>query len=248
MADFEQYRKRRKHDELEYLHMLRKLLPKGKLFGFNIGTLDEVIYDTFDSGYDTINDDDSSTDIINDSAGGSIDYASTTLGKFLSVIGAELARLEDRACDLLNESVPGLSVELTDEWYEQTLRDEVEEGLVADDDEYKKALAHGKIYNESQAATAQFFIDYADTLGFVILVNENPSASNPFICGVSKCGLVTPVGGDVHRMGNRGAFSIVEMEITGPGNNGDGNVDLMKELFNKAKPAHVYILWTDSRP
>jgi uncharacterized protein YmfQ (DUF2313 family) len=242
---FEEFIKRAKHDWFDYLHMLRKLLPKGEIWGWHIFREGEVLYDTFDP-YPKVNDSTSVTDRILDTIQTPTDLSSTELGLFCSVPASELARLEERAYDLISESVPGLSNEMLDEWYEQTVADASEQALVGDDDDSKRQLAHAKVFRASQTANAQYFIDYAETLGFTITVNENPQASNPFICGVSKMGLVAdPVTGpDIHAMGGRGAFSVVEFTVTA----GDGNYELMQELFRKDKPAHVVIVWIDARP
>lgn len=244
---FTEFLKRPLHTAENYLDMLRKLLPRGPLWGFFISSTEDAIQDTYadEPVYDDVISA-ADEDTINDTISGSFDYASSTLGKFLSVIAAELERFEQRAYDLQREYVPGLSVELLDEWFEQTVRDEYERALCGDDDDAKRRLAHGKIYNEAQPATAQFFIDYAATLGFVITVNENPTYSNPFIMSseypnFSKMGVATDPSAqpDVKRMGGRGAFSIVEMTVV----SGTGNIQLMQELFDKTKPAHVVIVW-----
>lgn len=249
MSIFEQFEKRSRHDGIDYLKMIRKLLPPGSIWGFFVAGLEDVVYDSFGSDPEWEDDPASGTET-NDDIGAGYSYASSILGRYLSVMGEELARLENRAYELVNESVPGLANELLPEWMERTIRDDTERELVEGNDDDKRALAHGKTYDEAKVANAEFFEDYAETLGFDVTVNETPSASIPFICNVSgvsgssRCGsdpAVTghAVGPDSHRMGGRGAFSIIEITV----NSGTGNLDLMKRLFDKAKPAHVVIVW-----
>ena len=234
MTDFEEYRKQPLHNSLEYAHMLKKLFPKGKLWGFVLPSEDDVLFDSA-GDYPIIEDDPSSVDVINDSNVSLSDDKSSTLGKFCIVVGEELARFEIRCFNLVDESVPGLSVELIPEYKEQYVRDNLELSLIESDEDIAR-LAHGKEYNESVPFTKANAEAYGLTLGFTIDVNENSISSEPLICGIGKCGL--------QRCGGRSAFSIVEIDVLA----GTANYELMQELFEKSKPAHVLIVWNDLRP
>jgi uncharacterized protein YmfQ (DUF2313 family) len=230
---FDRYRKRPPFSTGHFLHMLRKLLPKGSIWGYTSGALEDLVFDTYtdealwlncpsDVGITTYQNNTNATQI----------WASSPFGIFWSVIASELKRLQDRAYDLVREMVPGLATEMLPEWYEITVRDAYEVALVGDDPDKKRALAHGKIFNEAQSATASWFEEYGATLGFDITVNETPQASSPFVCGVSRCG---------QRLGGRGSFSIVEITVNSA--EPDANLELMQGLFDNAKPAHVVIVW-----
>lgn len=227
--------KRPVHDERDYLHMLRKLFPKGKLFGFYIDTAGNALQDTF---YDEpiIQDVIVTTEIIQDEIGTAEEYSSSWIGKLFSVIATELARTEERAYDLARESVAGLSNEMLPEWYDITLRGTVEEALITSDED-KQRMAHGKIYDEAKVANTQFFVDYAATLGYTVTCVEDSVSSIVSVCGDAVC---NDGSSAVYRHNaTYGAATTIEITYV----SGSGNLDLMKALFNEAKPAHVVISW-----
>lgn len=231
MTDFDDYRLVQRHDPTDYAHLLKKLLPPGRLWGFNLGDDSDILYDS-NSCSDILYDDASSSDIIYDKSTSDSDNETSTLGKIFRVIGMELSRLELRAYDLVAEYVPGLSVELLEDWYEQTLKDSDDDQLVSSDED-KQRMAHGKIYDESQPVTATMLENYGDTLGFDITVDENPEASIPSILAFRL----------PKTLARRGVLSLIEITI----NDGDGNLELMQSLFNNVKPAHTMIRWIDAR-
>ena len=157
MADFEQFRLIPEHSWLEYLQMIRKLLPRGSIWGFHIIPGEDVVQDVI-SGTDIWQDVVGGTDIIQDNIVSSTVFSTSTLGKLFYVIAREKERNEQRCYDLLNESVPGLSVELVDKWFDQCVRDATERSLAITDAD-KAALAHGKMYDEFQTANVAFFED-----------------------------------------------------------------------------------------
>ena len=99
--------------------------------------------------------------------------------------------------------------------------------------EERQCLAHAKLFDTSKTANAQFYIDYADSLGFVITVEEIPESSAPRIMGVAIMG-VEPMGGS-------GGNSILRITIV----SGDSDNDLLICSINKVKPAHVTIDWVE---
>jgi len=231
MGDFDKYRLSPRHDATDYAHMLKKLLPLGRIWGFNLANDDDVIYDS--NSYSTeLFDSYDSMDELTDKASADSDVETSTIGKIFRVIGAELARLEERVYDLFAEYVPGLSVELIDEWYEQTLKNTTDALLVQTDDD-KRRMAHGKIYNESQLVNVSMLENYGLTLGFDITVDENPETSIPSILPFRL----------PQSLARRGVLSLIEITI----NSGTGNLELMKSLFNSVKPAHTMIRWIDER-
>jgi hypothetical protein len=237
---FEEFLKRSPFSELDFLHLIRKCLFKGDIWGFHIKPDVDIIQDVYIEE-EEIQDVISATaeNTIQDIIAGTFEVSNTNFGKMFSVIAMELKRLTDRAYDLLREFVPGLSNELLEEWLSITVADSTEIELIGDDIENKRALAQGKLYDEAKVTNAQFFIDYAETLGFTITVDGDANLNTPFICGYSRCDSNGDYPDLGHRCGGYGVFNIVEITVL----SGTGNFDLMKRLFDKAKPAHVLIVY-----
>lgn len=245
-TDFEHLRKYPRHDALDYALMLRKLLPKGRLWGFLLPAESDVVFDTAND-FPIWNDDPASGNVINDANSSSGTDSSSVFGKFMIVIGEELERLEIRAFDLVAESVAGLSVEMVAEYKEQYIRDEDELALITCDEDVQR-LAHGKEYNEALPYTKANCEAHGLTLGFVINVIESPTYAVPLICSTTSgvnsggtCGVLEADGSET--CGGSGAFSIVEIEIL----SGNANLELMKSLIERSAPAHIVIIWTDLR-
>ena len=233
MTDFEQFRKQPLHGVLDYAHMLRKLLPPGKLWGFVLPADDDVVYDSA-GNYEIWDDDPSSANVINDYNASSGTDNSSLLGKLMMVAAGEFARLEERQFDLVNESVPGLSVELLENYKEQYVRDATEEALINTDEDLQR-FAHSKEYDLAVPFTAENAEALGLTLGFVINVLEGSTEATPLICGVGKCGL--------ERCASRGVFSTVVIEVI----SGTANYELMQDIFENAKPGHIVLVWDDQR-
>ena len=234
MTNFEQFRKQPRHDGLDYANMLRNLLPPGKIWGYFLPSEDDVIYDSY-GDYEIWNDDPSSLNIINDTNVSASSDNSSWLGKLMMVIGEELARFEQRSFTLLDESVPGLSVELIDNYRYQYTRDQDEEALVLTDEDAQR-FAHGKEFDASVPFTAINAEAYALTLGFVVNVIEGTTAASIIICGVGRCD-------SDERCGSRGVFSTIIVEII----SGTANYELLQDQFDNLKPAHVVLVWDDQR-
>lgn len=235
MTDFEQYRKHPEHDVLDYANMLRRLLPYGKIWGYFLPSEDDVIYDS-NGDYPIWNDDPASGNVVNDSNVSAGTDNSGWLGKVMMVVGGELARFEQRAYDLVNESTAGLSVELIDEYREQYVRDdEVEQGLVLTDEDVQR-IAHAKEYDLNLPFTKTNAETLGSTLGFTINVVEGSTAGTISICGVGRCG-------SADRCGNRGVYLTVTIEVLA----GTANYELMQNIFDYQKPAHVVLVWDDQR-
>jgi len=232
-SEFEKFRRLPLHDSLDYTHMLRKLLPKGKIWGFFIPGEDDVIYDAA-GDYEIWNDDPLSINIINDSNASSGTVESSWFGKFMIVIGTELARLETRVYDMINESIPGISTEMIEDYRYQYVREDIEGGLITSDEDIQR-LAHSKEYELGVPFTAENAEAFGLSLGFVINVIEGSSAATPAICGVARCGL--------ERCATRGVYSTITIEVI----SGTANYEVMQLIFENTKPAHVVLVWDDQR-
>lgn len=235
MTDFEQYRQDHNHDYLDYANMLRRLLPYGRIWGYYLPEEVDVVYDS-NGNFPVWNDNASSSDIINDSNISSDTDNSGLLGKLMMVIGAEFARLEQRSFDLINESTAGLSVELVEEYREQYVRtDEVEQGLVITDEDVTRT-AHAKEYTINKPFTKDNAEELGSILGFTINVVEGSTAGTIAVCGVGRCG-------SEDRCGSNAVFFTIVIEVTA----GTANYELMQNIFDYQKPAHVVLVWDDQR-
>ena len=253
----EQYRKRSPYSMVEYLLVLRKLLPRGRPWGFEIKATSNVWYDQIYPGegyivYNSLG----AADTVYNTIQSDFDIASTWLGRYLSVFAEELRKLSERAYELVNESVPGLSNELLPEWLELTVANNDEWVLIEGSKEDQRLFAHGKKYNQGKLVNAQFFIDYGDLLGFELAVDEYPLESLIISCSIDAgdteaaisgvCGVVADeiAQPNVYGCGSHtGLYNVIEITIV----SGTGNLELMQNLFAYAKPAHMVIVWVDAR-
>ena len=248
----EQYRKQSPYTAEHYLLLLRKLLPRGVRWGFEVqGDSDLWRDQIYPSGETTVQDSIGAGDTVYDSIHSTFDVSTTWLGKFLSVFAEELRRLTDRSYEVANESIPGLSNEMLPEWLDCTIANNAELELVQDDPDGQRSLAHGKIYNQGKVVNAQFFIDYAALIGFVVEVDEYPLEAEVMACSIDdeytagSCGIATdPVAqSSVFGCGLAGNYNVLEITII----SGTANLELMQSLFEYAVPAHVTIVWIDAR-
>lgn len=232
MTDFEQYRLQPRHDALAYALMLRKLFPKGKIWGYLLPSEDNIIYDS-NLAFPEWDDDNASANIVNDTnttTGGE----GTFLGKLMMVIGGELARVESRAYNLINERVPALSVELIEEYREQFVDVKSEEALITSDNDVA-LLAHAKTFDVTQAFSETNAESLAATLGFTVNVVQGSTVGNPAICGDAVCGNQV--------CGSRGIYSTILVEVLV----GAANYELLQSIFEDYKPAHCVLVWDDQR-
>lgn len=235
--DFETLKTRPVYDGGAYLSMLRRLLPLGPIWGFLQRLTGELLIDIPWPG-NTIEDapftgqPEAIQDIITGTSGEASD---SILGRFFSVLGSELARLEARAWYLLQESTPGLSVELLTDWEAEAGLPDSCTGSLALTVEERQIQVHQKLFGENQTITVEYLEDYALNFGFDITVDEGGVATEPFICGVAICGR------------NRlGGFNVVN-QLTIYVHSGTGNLQQLQCIFKKIIPAHLIVIWVDER-
>lgn len=232
--------------ESAYLRAFRGLFPQGFIWGFNsVPSSDNAIQDAI-TAPDQIQDQVGGPDSIQDSIFGTLGglVASTKFGNFISVFSTEVWRFQNRIYDLYKESIPGLSVELLPDW--ERAAGIPNACIISVDDltlEERQCNVHAKIFlRPSGGLTKQFYIDYAATLGFTIVITEFSTLSQPFLVG--------PVGVDPFDIGGRMGDRInsstsvanVQFEIVAGPTDPEQIARLQCEI-NELKPAHVVITW-----
>ncbi len=242
MSDLTQYIPAQKHFESDYHKALLKLLPKGMLWPKNQDKIKSVatVTDTTDAE-DIFIDSTDSEDIYIDSA---LSVSEGTAFSFLDCIfGAlafELSRLEGRAFNLFKEAVPGLSTEMLEDWETTLGLPEYGISTAGLTEEQRQQIAQAKFYSDyNLGLSKQFYIDYAQTLGFAITIDDSGDLSKPF--------LVACTGDDVYDIGSRvgdrlndsAQVANVVMTIT----SGPEDDSVLKKIFEIIKPAHVIITW-----
>ena len=217
------------YTETKYMDMLKCLLPKGPIWGYNISEPADVIQDTVGAA-DVIQDTVSATDSIQDTVY-SINLSSTWFGRWWSVAAAEFYRLEQRVADLVREAIPGLSVEMLEDW-------ESEAGIITDsfiDLAIRQQRVHQHLYGANSTVTVDFLIDYAANLSLTIEIDEDNEFNSAATCGEAVCGDTV--------CGGLGANNIVTITVTA----GTGSFSILQEEFYKLLPAHLVPVYYDNR-
>jgi uncharacterized protein YmfQ (DUF2313 family) len=223
---YEKFRLYAKYTVADYLSMLKSLLPRGPIWGFFFSESSSDFWQDTISG-DEIQDTHNSTEIIQDIVDGVGDVtANTKFGLLLACFASELTRFEQRYWDVSNEAVPGLAVELLPEWNAQ-----LGISVGSRSTEEQQAEAHAKATSEHEVTTDQYFIDYAEKLGFVIEITQG--GSEPRRMGVARMGIDPRMGGT----GQNNAWHITVVS-------GTGNLNQLQEVFQTIKQAHKVIVWT----
>jgi len=234
--DFETLTTQPVYNGFNYLSLLRRLLPRGPIWGFTQSLEGELLQDLIPPGEELQDEFDTGAGYeIQDTVDNPENVSTSLLGRLFAVIADELAKIESRAFYLLQESTPGLSVELLEDWEKEAgLPDSCSSTLELTVPE-RQLQVHAKLYGENQTTTPAFLIDYAELFGFTITIDEDTVINEPFITGVARTGRSRLVG--------YGARSIMTITVTA----GTGNLDQLKCIFKKLKPSHVVIIWVDAR-
>ena len=229
-VEFEKYRYRVTHGAAEYLSMISGLLPKGKIWGIDSVTFgynwQETPSATAEEYYQEVSESDAvefyqEADTASDAEGGS------QLGLLLSCFASELARIDSDAVDLLDQTDPGLAVELLTDW-------EDELGTTGTTDEDRQRAAHAKKYSPGEVTDYSFWISLLTSYGFTGTVVESDFDEN--VCGVAVCGVA--VCDDL-------ASTSFVLTITIAG--GDGSVSDLADAVTKYKQAHTWVWVVDAR-
>lgn len=231
-AIHEQFRVAQRWFREHYTQMFYGLLPNGFIWKPRFWELGRVVQDIYTGDYgweDTDDSEDEIQDVIQGAGDGDL------LMRIFAALAGELERVEAAAWDLFDQSCPGLSTSLLGAWETDLgLPEECYAGIeLTEDVDRRQAIAHEKYYSAGATTTRQWYIDYAESLGFIIDVTESPVETNPAICGVAICG--------VNRCGGQGGYSnlivhILEAEL---------DTSVLECMLDKAKQAHVRITYID---
>lgn len=168
--------------------------------------------------------------------------ATSTFAKLLSCFAGELSRLDDDIVLILNNAIPGLSEALLSEW-ETDLG--LPEDCITDPDsltlQQRQDAAHSKYTTYYTGLSEQFFIDLALSFGSVITISDGSSIGTPFRSGgpteiaVTRVGPTSPPSDPGRRVWSVKRLHVWIVNIP----SSDPNVDLLKCVFDKMKPAHT---------
>lgn len=163
------------------------------------------------------------------------------LTKILAIMAAPLARVDDRAADLLNEADPRTTLELLDDWEETAGLPDTCSNIATTLQERHAALLD-KVTRKGGQDKA-FFIALADRLGYEIEIEEY----KPFICGASRCGDGLNGGPEIRYVWRAHVLHArITYFRTGGSSCGDklGSIQRASDLeclFNQLKPAHTHL-------
>lgn len=214
-----------------YWNELKALLPKG--FIWRPEMFDEPIQwqDNPLNGSFTHEDSAATGEIIQDVVWGTGAQGNDVFADLLMAFAQELDRLDDSLVDLQNEAIPGLSTQLLTDWEGVAgLPDECTPLAPTIEERRVRVHLHITQNKGDQSLTewtqhANYFIQYASTMGYTIVVTE-PLSGEIFRVGVSR------VGDRLQGM-NYAYTWIIE-----------GDYDsTLQCIFNKIKPAHTEIWW-----
>jgi len=231
MADeFTKFKLPQKWIAYDYLESLLTFLPDGFIWIFEKFILDEIVQDVIGEDDTSWEDSTDSLDIVQDTtftdgSDGNI------LRRVLSCFASELERIESSVWASINQSDPGVAIEILSDWENQLgLPESCFADLVLSIEE-RQRIAHAKLINSNQTANIEFYETYAESLGFDVTVEEIPEDSAPRIMGVAIMG--------VEPMGGYGGNSILRITV----NSGTSDVTILQCAINKIKPAHITITW-----
>lgn len=220
------------HGDEDYTKMVIGLLPKGVIWGVERINYALEWVDTIwsaDVKQDTI----SSGETIYDTKGGA--WSGNTLGLLLSVLGSELAHIEEDSWDVLNGTDPGVTTgQYLYDWERNLGLPDGCGGTSPTLDE-RQIAAHTKLYGGYVTTTLQAYIDFAAGLGYTITIDESPEEYQPRRIGLARMG--------VERLGGFGGFLIMEITVT----DGDGTMEFLECQFKAFKPAHAILTYVDAR-
>lgn len=160
--------------------------------------------------------------------------------KFLNAIAAELSLLDDAILLLIREAVPGLAVNLLPEWETMLGLPDVC-GQLATTIEERQLVAHAKYIAHYNGLSAQFFIDYAATMGTTIVITENYGGGTPFRVDHARVDQTQEDGIDGARLWSLGIYHTWAVTISAS----DPNKDYLHCYFTEIKPAHTEMIWLE---
>lgn len=162
-------------------------------------------------------------------------------GKLLYAFAAELATFEAKVVQLMNESTPGLAVDLLPEWeLDLGLPDECSNSIQTLVE--RQTAAHAKHVANYSGPSNQFWIDYAANLGMTITITEYFATTSVFRVDQDRVDR-TPLGGvdgaRLTSLRNRFRFTVnilVKSTVS---------VAYLECRFNQLKHSHTLITYND---
>lgn len=229
--------------ESAYTVALNRLLPKGVIWGFLVKKLTNLFQDNVPGFGAEYQDNIPGQTEYQDNAPQPQDYTDTKFGNFISCFGSELYRFQTAWYELYTESIPGLSVKLLPDWERNAGVNnlnltEVDEMSTED----RQCNVQRAIYSNHQLGMSKgFYIDYAESLGYVLEIQDIRTTTPPFVA--SPVG-VYPVGNG-SRVGNRlsNTKNVYVVFTVVSGDPAQGPTDRLTEILTSYKPAHVDITW-----
>jgi len=161
-------------------------------------------------------------------------------GKLLMSFAVELEKFEDRITDLIREAIPGLSRELLPEWESDLGLPDICSPLAATQEERAK-ICHAKYTGNYYGQSKQFYIDYALSLGAIIIITEYYGYGSVFRVDNNRVDR-TPIEGiaGARLWSITSKFKVIFHVIS----LSDISLEYLKCRINQIAPAHVQIIWT----
>ena len=229
-TEHDQYKLPQRWTSEDYTELFCGLLPRGFIWRLERIVSSLIVQDVIE-GVDW-QDDFTSADEIQDVIESSIDDGNL-LKRLLSCLAEEQVLVESDAWKVVNITDPGVATDTLPDW--ERVLGLPESCLVEMEltEAERQRIASAKLFDSGQTLTAQWYVDYAESLGFVVTVQEIPIASSPRIMGVAIMGL--------EAMGGYSGNSIIEITIV----SGESDNAILKCMITKLKPAHVVIVWVE---
>jgi uncharacterized protein YmfQ (DUF2313 family) len=225
----------------QYLNALLQLLPCGPLWGAKLFRLaSDILQDTVTTTGDTQDNTNSNIYEVWSDQPSDGNYSNSLFGVILSAFATELALIDAAAIDIFRQQIPGVSTYMLEDWERVLALPETSTVAITQTVEERQTIAQAKFFTAYNVGlNAQFYIDYAAKLGFVITVEESADLTSPFY--------VAPTGIDLYDIGSRmnarlnDAYQVGNVVFTIV--SGPTDSTYLKYVMEKLKPAHVVIYW-----
>lgn len=230
-TEHEQYKLPQRWTSDDYVEMFCGLLPRGFIWRLENIVSRLIVQDVIEGTewQDMFSSAEEIQDVIEASSS-----EGSLLKRLLASLSSEYALVEADAWKVVNNTDPGVSTDCLEDWERnlglpESCLSEMELTL-----EERQRIASAKLFDAGQTLTLQWYIDYAESLGFEIEVEEIPTVYAPRIMGVAIMGVEVMTRG---RSGN----SILRITII----SGSSDNKILKCAITKLKPAHVVISWVE---
>lgn len=168
----------------------------------------------------------------------------SVMSAVLDIFAGELARIDARTAELLNEADPRTTIEMLADWERVAGLPDLCTGIDETLQERRQAVVH-KITGLGGQSIA-YYQSIAESLGYAIEIDE----FRPFICGISHCGDVLNGGHDVRY---NWRVRVLEPRTiyfrTGGSTAGEKLLTIRRAedlecVLNRLKPAHTNLIFS----